>query len=455
MSRLRHLFLLAVTVSLLSCSRHGNPPNPPQSFTRAFWFWPGNPVDDTNLDRPLDSLYILVTTLERHSPFNILHIGDPTDHSWYFRHSFPREGVPPANEYWLVFRLDPQALPNKAARRDIAAQLTSQLNTAREMNWKVAGIQLDVDQPTNSLSQYAEFLTFIRKQLPSNVRLSITALLDWFRSGTSIAQVIDKVDEFVPQFYDVGGNNGENFAIAKRIDTNRWAPLFNRFSKPYRIGISTFGRMRVNRTLQGQRQTSLYYGRFAPLEFASNPDLSPFSERNDAGELVVQYRANRPTRISYLDLAPGDSAEFAVATPESVRDAVAAARAMMGYVAGVVFFRWSSVNDPLSISPREVLGAQADPRTLELQTSDGRCATVSCTELFLYGAEPFVYNTVRFRITSSAPLEYFIPHEKMPVRMTTANTLELVLPPFCARGRLRLGRAVSLAKADFRVEKLP
>lgn len=454
MSRLRHLLLLAVTVSLLSCSRSGNLPQPPKSFTNAFWFWAGTPFNDVALDRPLDSVYILVTTLEPQSPYN-LHFGDAADHSWHFRDSYPMGGVPSANEYWLVFRLDPKALSNSAARRDIAAQLTSQINAAREMKWNVAGIQFDVDQPTNSLSQYAEFLTFIRKKLPPNLRLSITALLDWFRSGTAIAQVIDKVDEFVPQFYDVGGNNGEHFAIAKRIDNARWAPIFNRFTKPYRIGVSTFGRMRLNQIRRGQREPALYYGRFAPLEFAANPDLSPFSERNDAGELVIRYRANTATRISYLDLDAGDSAEFAVATPESVRGAVAAARAMKGYVAGVVFFRWSSIDDPLSISPDEVLGAQIAPRPLLLETFDGRCASVSCTEIFLYGAEPFVYHTVRFRITSSTPLEYFIPHEKMPVRMTSANTLELVLPPYYARGRLRLGRAVSLGKSDFRVEMIP
>ncbi len=110
----------------------------------------------------------------------------------------------------------------------------------------VIGVQLDVDSPTGQLAAYADFLREVRKGLPKDTQLSITALLDWFRAGTAIDRVIGQVDEFVPQFYDL--SMGRERAVAAKIDANVWGPRFSRFGKRYKIGVSSFGR-----ALEGRR----------------------------------------------------------------------------------------------------------------------------------------------------------------------------------------------------------
>jgi hypothetical protein len=109
---------------------------------------------------------------------------------------------------------------------------------------RVAGFQLDFDCPEARLQEYARFLQHLRDALPADEWLSITALLDWFRPGTRVGEVLQWVDEYVPQFYDVGAVAGEEGTeIAMPIDAGKWAPVFNAFGRPYRIGISVFGRI--------------------------------------------------------------------------------------------------------------------------------------------------------------------------------------------------------------------
>jgi hypothetical protein len=62
---------------------------------------------------------------------------------------------------------------------------------------------------------------------------------------------------------------------------------------------------------------------------------------------------------------------------------------------------------------------------------------------------------VRYLIRSSVALEYFIPEEKMPVRMREAAELELSLPPYCGESRMYLGRAVTSRPSSFAIEEKP
>src|SRR5438045_2806642 len=54
---------------------------------------------------------------------------------------------------------------------------------------------------------------------------------------------------------------------------------------------------------------------------------------------------------------------------------------------------------------------------------------------------------------ASAPLDYFLPERNVPVHLAGASELEISLPPYCSRGRLYIGRAVSLHHAEFTVEE--
>lgn len=109
----------------------------------------------------------------------------------------------------------------------------------------IVGLQIDFDCPTKNLDRYSQFLHALRKALDKEDLLSITALLDWFSADTKVEDVIQWVDEFVPQFYDVDSRSLGSIdgGISEPIGPKRWAPVFNAFHKTYRMGISSFGRL--------------------------------------------------------------------------------------------------------------------------------------------------------------------------------------------------------------------
>ena len=59
---------------------------------------------------------------------------------------------------------------------------------------------------------------------------------------------------------------------------------------------------------------------------------------------------------------------------------------------------------------------------------------------------------VRYVIRSSTELEYFLPQDNMPVKMSGPSELTLSLPPYCGRARMYLGRAVTAKRAEYTVE---
>ena len=297
------------------------------------------------------------------------------------------------------------------------------------------------------------------------MKLSVTALLDWFRSGTAVDEVVGAADEFVPQFYDAGDPDGYDgpAAIAKKIDARRWGPVFNRFRKPFRVGISSFGRARQ---VLGQGSPPSAYRRvvflrdIAPLDLATNAAFELESGRNGVGELVLTYRAKRSVKVSYDSFERGDGVQFILATPEVVRQAVQSARQIGGRIAGVVFFRWPEQEESLAMQPDEVLEAAGEPGGggaghNRVRVVNGGCAAVECVDVYMEGADPFSAEAVRYRVRASGELEYFIPDRGMPVQMTGPAQLELSLPPFCTRGLLYLGRAVSKDRVEFTVEREP
>ena len=151
--------------------------------------------------------------------------------------------LPAAREYWLVYRFDLPGVPRHEVIPELSKTIGVDLSDARRRKLPVAGVQFDIDTPTAGLAEYGAFLKELRSALPANTRVSITALLDWFRSGTAIADVLGQVDEFVPQFYDTGDRSGE-YSIAVPIDAARYGPAFEKARKPYRIGAASFGRGR-------------------------------------------------------------------------------------------------------------------------------------------------------------------------------------------------------------------
>jgi hypothetical protein len=413
-----------------------------------FWFWKDSSANIGLQGGAVDVLFVHVGTIAQSG------FGD-----WHAYGVLP-DRLPAAGEYWIVFRFERQRAPDLAAVPRLAGTVAELLATAKRRGLQLAGVQLDIDCPTAALPKYAGFLKELRRRLPSGVQISITALLDWFRDGTAVGSVIQEVDEFVPQFYDlaVSGAHESGTAIAARFEAAQWAPRFNRFKKRFRVGFSTFGRSRIIRKERGRsRYEYVGYRDLTPLDIAVDPAFALQTTRNEANELILSYQATKRTRIDSNDFNAGDVVQFTLATPETVRDAVESVRRLHGYFAGVVFFRWPTQYETLVLQPAEVLRAAgvADVarQSISIETVDGACAAVNCVDVYLSGADPLSPNPSRYRIRSSVEFEYFLPEERVPIRMAAPDMLELSLPPYGGRGRLYLGRAVTSTLANFSAEQ--
>lgn len=461
--RLLEAGLTIASLALSGCT--GRLQSEPQAakWTYGFWFWQGSSPSAVVSKEPVDVLYVHAGTIEAYKPYVPAGAKDPGE-IWRANGKWP-DRVPAALEYWLVFRFERQSVPELIAAPVLALQISQLVADLQRRRIQVTGVQLDIDSPTVWLKSYANLLREFRKGLPKNCEISITALLDWFRDDTDIGDVIQQVDEFVPQFYDVAQYPSEDGvgAVAAKIDASRWGPVFNRFGKRFRIGISTFGRARLLATQGSGRKPYFLSPQFSdltPLDIATHPAFQLAQERRETKELVLNYRATRETKIEYRDYQPGDTIQFTLATPESIQIAVGEAKRMGGHAAGVIFFRWPAANEQLAMNPDDVLRAAgvavSESRANEtILLSDGGCAAVNCVDVFLDIARPNSPSAVKYRVRSSAPLDYFLPEQNIPVRMVAPSELEVSLPPYGARGRLYLGRAVSAGPAKFTVEDEP
>lgn len=419
-------------------------------WTTGFWFWQGSSLDPSYSGQALDVLFVQVGTIRKDElPLQVHPPAAYPMGQWFVYGSLPRE-LPPAREYWLVYRYERQGVPDIQVASKLAAEIKRLQEEAQERHLNTVGLQLDIDSPTASLSRYADFIRAVRAGLPKELQISITALLDWFRDGTDIDDVIAQVDEFVPQFYDIGDPAGEGeAAIAAPIDAARWSPVFNRFRKRFRIGISSFGRARVIR--QDSSHRFVLYGDLRPLDVATNSAFELQASRNAADETVLSYHAARKVKVGYETLDPGDVIQFIISTPDAIQAAVRSARQMKGYLNGVVFFRWPSSREDWAMQPDEALEAAGLHAARERSRNRvhivrGDCAAVHCVDLYLESAGPLSPRPVRYRIRASTELEYFLPEANVPVHLAGATDLEIALPAYCARGRLYVGRAVSLGR---------
>ena len=447
--------LVAAVIALSGCAASFSGEPPKQVWSTGFWYWQRF-SDVAPPGPPVDVIFFQAGTINRE-----LYLQRPSE--WNAYANIPRS-LPSAREYWAVFRYERQGLPEGAAPV-VAKEMAEVVKNARRQSLNLKGVQLDIDCPTGSLSKYAAWLRELKQGLPKGTEVSITALLDWFRDGTDVAEAIREVDEFVPQFYDVDWRDRSGrSAIGIRVDADRWGSVFNRFRKRFRIGVSTFGRARLLPATASSPSIPLlgidsYFNDLTPIDFAVNPAFTLQATRNKASELVLDYRANRKIEMSYIHFQPGDAVEFIFATPEAIRGAGDAIRAMKGYCAGVVFFRWSSEHDPLTMLPDEVLENAGllglrEPKMASVLLINGGCAAVACNDIYLESPAPFGAKAIDYRVHSSQELEYFLPEKRMPVRMAGPSDLEVSLPPYCARGRLYLGRVVTKRRADFTVEEL-
>jgi len=169
--------------------------------------------------------------------------------------------LPDADEYVAVRRIEAGEELTARGAAALAEDFKALIADAGQQT-HISGLQIDYDCPTGKLKSYAGFLDYVRQDLPANAHLSITALLDWFRRDTEVASVLEHVDEFVPQFYDAASVRS-SAGIAEPISAEKWASRLNAFHVPYRIGISSFGRVARRRHSESQ-----FFRDAIPLDFA-------------------------------------------------------------------------------------------------------------------------------------------------------------------------------------------
>jgi hypothetical protein len=444
--------LLVLTLVVAACGRAPARPAvaaPPRSQAAAwsvgFWAWP-HPANTRYLppaNGPLvGALYVQVGQIASAGT-------GPAPARW-------PGALSDAAERWAVWRLDPDTgRPGAARAAAIARAFTRLREEARAAGRQVTGLQIDYDCPTEALSSYAAFLTALAGELP-RTPISITALLDWFRPGTAIDAVVSRVSEFVPQFYDLRPPAPGAAAIAEPLDPSRWAPVFNRFGVPYRIGISAYGRVLLDRD-----SATNILADVTLMDLFAGPGIQVVGESpTPAGERRVIVRALRPVKT--VALSAGEQLQVVLPTTKSVGDAYRAARALKGWCRGVVFFRWPTEAESATLTPTEVTSAlddngEAPSDRVAVSAEDGHCPSRGCWDLVLEPGDRLPADERTFAIRASCEVQYFLPPSILSARATLLHRDEVrvQLPAYHGQTRVSIGRVMTACAARFSVKRIP
>ncbi len=180
----------------------------------AFWLWSGVATQPV-LDRA-QTLYVLqgqisATRRDRQTPMLIAQGMSVTRL--------------PQREVWIVYRAHTLRWPEPVYK-----QLLGQVQRWRDTGTAVAGVQIDFDARTRYLQDYVVFLKDLRQRLPSDLKLSITGLMDWSSNADSLAisKLKGVVDEVVVQTYQ-GRHSIPDYAA--------YLPRISRMGLPFKIGL--------------------------------------------------------------------------------------------------------------------------------------------------------------------------------------------------------------------------
>lgn len=412
---------------LASCGPRPSPPEP-REFRLGFWYW-RTPEAFAYQGPALDALYVQGGELDAKGRLSDL---------------WPPE-LPPARRYVSVLRIQKPEVPKPALLRPIVEAYKSWAVSLRKSGAPLRGLQIDLDVPTTSLGDYAVFLEALRKALPPGTRLSITALVDWFRPGTKVRTVLEKVDEFVPQFYDVRPP-GDLPRIAEAV-SDRFSSRFEDAGKPYWIGAASFGRIERVRGSPPQRRA---YREMSPLDLFAAPVRQTGVFTSPAGERILHFIVQRPS--PRLELQPGDEVDVILPTRESIRKAVRSAREFGPNCQGVLFFRWPSRREALTLTPGEVLAAASErtpARTDELVVREGDCPGRRCYDLSVRAGDRLRLTPVSLIVSSSAPIDYLSPTNRLKVVFESRLRVRVEVPGDARESVIPIARAFSKEPATF------
>ena len=363
---------------------------------------------------------------------------------------WPRH-LPRAEQYVIVQRIEPATPLTLVAAAAIAEHYRTLVADAG-VGVHIAGLQIDYDCPTRSLESYGAFLKQVHQRLPAGSFLSITALLDWFGPRTEIVSALRWVDEFVPQFYDTA-HERMSAGIAQPIDPSKWAPVFNSYRVPYRIGISSFGRIARRRVDASGRASVHYFRDVSPVAFAGRKALTRSITTTSAGELIVHY--DILARIEDKpELQPGDVVDITFPTEASVRTAYEAARQFGDYCAGILAFRWPSRSETMTLAPDDVeriAAGESLSAATNLEVRHAECIERQCQDLYLDLGGHLLSADRAIGIRAAGPMDLFLPGGPLRPSTVHANEILVRLPAYSGQGKVYLGRAISSSQVDFEV----
>ena len=401
-----------------------SPPRKHLPWKTGFWVWAGDPPAESET-KP-DLLYVQVPGSR-----------------W-------PDSVPEASQYIMVRRLERSSDITPQMAEALAAVYTEVRQGGPP---SIVGLQIDYDCPTSRLADYASFLRSLREAIPPDTQISITALLDWFRPETRIQEVVDAVDEFVPQFYDAGPERAAA-GIAEAIDVEKWSPIFNALGTPYRIGISSFGRVARRRANSSGVEQVMYFRDARPFDFAGKKELTPSTQTTEAGELVVHYTINDVHARLHSGLAPRDQVDITFPTTESVRSGYEAVRRFGGYCAGAIFFRWPSRSETLFFTASEVLEiltGTSGSSEIEVETREGDCVSLRCADVYLRLAPDPASTDRRVFVRPNGRVEMFLPDGPLLPRWRQSEEITVNIPAYSGLRYVYLGRALSHESVQFEV----
>jgi uncharacterized protein DUF3142 len=425
------LGLLAAAAGVLALaglafrSTNAIPSKTRESWKTGYWVWAG--------DAPVSAAF---------TP-EILYVEAPATR-------WPRH-LPQAEQYVVVHRIEPATPLTPAAAAAIAEHYRTLVADAGA-GVHIAGLQIDYDCPTRSLESYGRFLKQVHQRLPAGSSLSITALLDWFGPRTEIVSALRWVDEFVPQFYDTA-HERTSAGIAQPIDPSKWAPVFNVHHVPYRIGISSFGRIARRRVDVSGRASVHYFRDASPMAFAGRKQLTRSITTTSTGELVVHYDVLAPIEDK-PELQPGDVVEITFPTEASVRAAYEAARQFGGYCAGILAFRWPSRSETMTLAPDDVeriASGELLSAATNLEVRHPQCIERECQDLYLDLGGRVVSVDRTIGIRAAGAIDMFLPGGPLHPSTVHANEILVRLPAFSGLGKVYLGRTISRGQVDFEV----
>ena len=145
-------------------------------------------------------------------------------YTYHFEGLSPRPIDKYSGKLTLTYRLEKLIPPSIIVSRFVSHQ-----KAWRRHNIVIDGIQIDYDSPTKKLLEYADWLALLKKEIKSDVSISITGLGDWLASApSSHLNNLSEKTSFIAFMMYHGGHPLKN--------TSHYIEYLENLTIPFKIG---------------------------------------------------------------------------------------------------------------------------------------------------------------------------------------------------------------------------